>query len=288
MVTQVKDQLKRFLFDDLHVRGEIIQVNSAYQEIIAKHDYPQQINHLLGELMSATAMLTALLKFEGDIAVQLQGEGPVSLIVVNGNDQQQLRGVARVNGDVTTGKLTELFSKGYMVITITPKKGERYQGIVALDKDSLTECFETYFKQSEQLKTHFWLRANDQHAAGMMIQALPGESDNDDGYERIHQLTNTIKDQELFELEADVILNRLYHQEEVRVFEPQDLSYKCGCSKERSGSAIISVGRQEAESILAELGHILMHCDYCNTEYVFAEKDIVALFNDPESNEQLH
>jgi len=285
----VKDQLNRYLFDNAHVRGELVQANKTYQEIKNNHQYPTVINLLLGELLVATSMLTALLKFEGDIAVQLQGDGPVSVVVVNGDDKQQLRGVARVHGDVTSSKLTEIFTKGYMVITITPTKGERYQGIVALDKDTLAECLEAYFEQSEQLKTHFWLRCDDENAAGMMIQALPNESDNDDAYHHLRQLTDTIKDQELFSLDANTILNRLYHQEDVRIFDPQDLSFVCGCSKERSGTAIISVGREEAESIIEEQGQITMHCDYCNTEYLFDLQDIAVLFNDPEENsQQLH
>jgi len=285
----VKDQLNRYLFDSAHVRGELVQVSNTYQEIINNHQYPQAINLLLGELLVATSMLTALLKFEGNIAVQLQGDGPVSVVVVNGNDKQELRGVARFEGDIPSQKLTEMFAKGYMVITITPTQGERYQGIVALDKDTLAECLEAYFEQSEQLRTHFWLRSDGKNAAGMMIQALPDESDDDDGYDRIRQLTDTIKDDELYTLDENIILNRLYHQEDVRIFEPQALSFVCGCSKERSGRAIISIGRQEAESIVEEQGQITMHCDYCNTEYLFAEQDIAELFNDPEQNaEQLH
>lgn len=285
----MKDQLNRYLFDNVHVRGELVQANETYQQIIKNHQYPQAINLLLGELLVATSMLTALLKFEGNIAVQLQGEGPVSVVVVNGDDKQQLRGVARVEGEVNSSKLTEIFTKGYMVITITPTQGERYQGIVALDKDSLAECLESYFEQSEQLKTHFWLRSDEKNAAGMMIQAMPDESDNEDDYDNLRQLTATIKDQELFELDANTILNRLYHQEDVRVFDPQDLSFVCGCSQERSGAAIISIGREEAESIIQEQEKITIHCEYCNCEYVFSDKDVAALFNDPKENSaQLH
>lgn len=286
----MKDQLNRYLFDNVHVRGELVQVSNAYKEIIACHNYPAPVNHLLGELLAATAMMTALLKFEGDIAVQIQGEGPVPMLVVNGNDKQELRAVANVTGDVTTTSLGELFTKGYMVITITPTQGERYQGIVGLDKDTIGGCLEAYFEQSEQLKTHFWLRSNDEHAAGMMIQALPEESVNqDDEYDNLRQLSATIKDEELFSLEPNVILNRLYHQEEVRIFDPQALSFKCTCSLDRSGNAIVSIGREEAESIIAEQGAITMQCDYCNTVYKFDDNDIAYLFNDPEkNNEQIH
>jgi len=288
----MNDQLHRYLFDNVHVRGELVQVSKTYQEIIQSHNYPAPVNHILGQLLAATAMMTALLKFEGDIAVQIQGDGPISALVVNGNDQQELRGVANITGDVISDNLTELFPKGYMVITITPKLGERYQGIVALDKDTLAQCLEAYFEQSEQLKTHFWLRADNENAAGMMIQALPQEStndDDDDGYDNLHQLSATIKNEELFELDANVILNRLYHQEEVRVFDPQPLSFKCSCSAQRSSAAIKAVGREEAESIISEEGAITMHCEYCNTKYEFGAQDVARLFNDPEqNNEQVH
>lgn len=286
----MNDQLNRYLFDNVHVRGELAQVSNTYREIINNHDYPTAVNTLLGQLLAATSMLTALLKFEGDIAVQIQGEGPVPAMVVNGNDQQELRAVANVTGEVTTDKLTDLFKKGYMVITITPKQGERYQGIVAVDKDTIAEVLESYFAQSEQLKTNFWLFANEEHAAGMMLQALPEESQaDDDGYDNLHQLSATIKDEELFELEPQVILTRLYHQEEVRIFDPQDVSFNCTCSVERSGSAIISIGREEAEAIITEQGSIQMHCDYCNTKYEFGSEDVAQLFHDPsENSDQLH
>jgi molecular chaperone Hsp33 len=147
--------------------------------------------------------------------------------------------------------------------------------------------------QSEQLKTHFWLRVDQQHAAGIMMQSLPSDDEHqevtNDDYSHLQQLTATIKDQELFELEPNEILNRLYHQEEVRLFEPQSLTYVCGCSRERSEGAIISIGREEAESILSEQGKIEMNCDYCNTNYHFNADDIAALFNDPQHNsEQVH
>ncbi|NRA71549.1 MAG: Hsp33 family molecular chaperone HslO [Gammaproteobacteria bacterium] len=290
----MKDLLNRYLFDNIPVRGELVQASNAYQEIIANHNYPIPVQHLLGELLVATSMLTALLKFEGTIAVQLQGDGPMPLAVVNGNDQQELRGVARVTGDITTGDLVELFGgKGYMVISITPKKGERYQGIVALDHPTLAQCLEAYFLQSEQLKTHFWLKADHQHAAGIMIQALPEDQDQiaatNDDYSHLQQLTATIKAEELFELTANDILNRLYHQEKIRIFEPQPLTYHCGCSRERSASAIISIGRVEAEDVLAEQGNIEMHCDYCNTKYLFNTGDVAQLFNDPAKNDnQVH
>lgn len=286
----MNDQLNRYLFDNVHVRGELAQVSNTYREIINNHDYPTAVNTLLGQMLAATSMLTALLKFEGDIAVQIQGEGPIPAMVVNGNDQQELRAVANVTGEITTDKLTDLFKKGYMVITITPKQGERYQGIVAVDKDTIAEVLESYFAQSEQLKTNFWLFANEENAAGMMLQALPEESQaDDDGYDNLHQLSATIKDEELFELEPQVILTRLYHQEEVRIFDPQDVSFNCTCSVERSGSAIISIGREEAEAIITEQGSIQMHCDYCNTKYEFDSEDVAQLFHDPsENSEQLH
>jgi len=153
------DTLNRFLFDNHPVRGEITRLEKTYQSILENHNYPIAVQNLLGELLVATSLLTATLKFDGDIAVQLQGDGPLTLAVVNGNNQQELRGVARVNGEIAdNATLKQMVGNGYIVITITPKKGERYQGIVGLEKETLIGCIENYFMQSEQLPTRLFVK----------------------------------------------------------------------------------------------------------------------------------
>lgn len=273
-----KDNLYRYLFENADVRGELVQLEDSFQSIISTHDYPVVVKHLLGELLAATSLLTATLKFSGDIGIQLQGNGPVSLAVINGNNNQQMRGVARFNGELADdATLADLFGKGYMVITLTPDEGERYQGVVALDKPTLAECLEEYFAQSEQLPTRIWLFTNEQKAAGMLLQVLPGEGDNEE-YDHLSQLTATIKAEELLDLEAEEVLHRLYHQEEVRLFDPIPVSFKCTCSRERSAAAIRTVDKAEIDSILAEAGKIEMGCEYCNTNYVFDAIDVEGIF----------
>ncbi|QYK01241.1 Hsp33 family molecular chaperone HslO [Shewanella psychrotolerans] len=275
-----KDILNRYLFDNADVRGQIVQLEKSYQEILSAHTYPVAIQHLLGELMAATSLLTATLKFDGDISVQVQGNGPVSLAVINGNNLQQLRGVARWDGEVDNdADLAKLMGQGHMVITLTPTNGERYQGVVALDKPTLAECLEQYFAQSEQLPTTIRLFANGKQAAGMLLQVLPGESEHNEEFEHLEQLTSTIKAEELFELDATDVLHRLYHQEEVRLFDPIEVSFSCTCSRERSGQALKTVSKEELDSILAEQGKIEMGCEYCNSNYSFDAIDIEALFN---------
>lgn len=279
-----KDILNRYLFDNADVRGQIVQLEKSYQEILSAHTYPVAIQKLLGELMAATSLLTATLKFDGDISVQVQGNGPVSLAVINGNNLQQLRGVARWDGDIDNdADMAMLMGQGYMVITLTPTNGERYQGVVALDKPTLAECLEQYFAQSEQLPTTIRLFANGKQAAGMLLQVLPGESEHNEQFEHLEQLTSTIKAEELFELDATEVLHRLYHQEEVRLFDPIEVSFSCTCSRERSGQALKTVSKEELDSILAEQGKIEMGCEYCNSNYSFDSIDIEALFNNSQT-----
>ncbi|MCL1039570.1 Hsp33 family molecular chaperone HslO [Shewanella submarina] len=274
-----QDKLYRYLFENADVRGELVQLEESFQSIVGTHDYPQVIKHLLGELLAATSLLTATLKFNGDIGIQLQGNGPVSLAVINGNDEQQMRGVARYEGELADdATLADLFGKGYMVITLTPDEGERYQGVVALDKPTLAECLEEYFAQSEQLPTRIWLFTSEHKAAGMLLQVLPSQSGDNEEYEHLTQLTATIKAEELLELDAEEVLHRLYHQEEVRLFDPQPVSFKCTCSRERSAAAIRTVDKAEIDSILAETGKIEMGCEYCNSNYVFDAIDVEGIF----------
>ncbi|GIU41854.1 Hsp33 family molecular chaperone HslO [Shewanella algidipiscicola] len=275
-----KDILNRYLFDNADVRGQVVQLEKSYQEVLSAHDYPMAIQTLLGELMAATSLLTATLKLDGDISVQVQGDGPVSLAVVNGNNLQQLRGVARWNGELAAdANLATLMGTGHMVITLTPANGERYQGVVALERPTLAECLELYFDQSEQLPTAIRLFANGKQAAGILLQVLPGDSENNQDFEHLEQLTNTVKAEELFELEATEVLHRLYHQEEVRLFDPIDVTFRCTCSRERSGQALRTIPREELDTILAEQGKIEMGCEFCNNNYSFDSIDIEALFS---------
>jgi len=284
-----KDKLHRYLFENADVRGELVQLEQSYQEILSAHDYPCVIQRLLGQLMAATSLLTATLKFSGDIAVQLQGDGLVTLAVINGNNLQQLRGVARFKDNINDDcDLQQLFGKGNMVITLSPTDGERYQGVVALDKPTLAECLEEYFAQSEQLPTAINLFANGKQAAGMLLQILPSDDEHKTDFEHLQQLTATIKPDELYELEAQEVLHRLYHQEEVRLFDPVDISFLCSCSRERSASAIRTVAREEIQSILDEDGQVEMDCEYCNASYHFDAIDIEAIFNNSPASDAKH
>ncbi|WP_440887932.1 Hsp33 family molecular chaperone HslO [Vibrio sp. WZ-1] len=275
--------LNRYLFEDLSVRGELVQLDEAYQRIISSKEYPAALQKLLGELLVSATLLTATLKFEGSITIQLQGDGPVSLAVINGDHDQKIRGVARWEGDIAdNATLHEMMGKGYLVITIEPKKGERYQGVVGLEGDTLADVIEGYFANSEQLKTRLWIRTGEHegkaHAAGMMIQVMPDGTGTPEDFEHLEQLTDTVKNEELFTLPANELLYRLYNQDKVRLYEPQPVEFHCGCSRERCGAAIITVDKTEIYDILAEEGSISLHCDYCGTSYTFDESEVTDLY----------
>ena len=286
-----QDLLYRYLFEEYEVRGELVQLDSTYRHIVDAQNYPVQVQKLLGELLVATSLLTATLKFEGSITVQLQGDGPVRLAVINGDHNQQLRGVARHEGDLPTDdKLQSLIGNGQLVITITPEEGERYQGIIALEADTLAACLEQYFAQSEQLATRLWIRTGHHEgtprAAGILLQELPARSeDHGADFDHLIQLTSTIKDEELFGLEAEEILYRLYHQDKVRVFDPQAIEFRCTCSRARCEGALLQIEKEEALAMVQELGKIDMHCDYCGAEYQFDGIDIETLFSRAPDND---
>lgn len=283
----VFDQLHRYLFNQGNVRGEMVRLEKSFQAILDSYSYPPVIQQLLGELMAAASLLTATLKFEGDIAIQIQGEGPLSYAVINGTHNQQLRGVARWDQELKSlpNEFSELVKKGVLVITITPKKGERYQGMVALDKPTLAGCIEGYFEQSEQLATKIILRTqliDDQaKACGMFLQVLPTSSQAmdkaDTAFEHLSALTDTIKDEELFELAAEDILHRLYHQEDIELYPATNVVFKCRCSKERSAAALTAVSKEELLDIVAKDGDIKMNCQYCHAEFSFDAIDVESI-----------
>lgn len=274
-----QDQIHRYLFEKMAVRGELVNVSNTCENIIAGHDYPLPVQQLLGELLIATSLLTATLKFKGDITVQLQGDGALKLAVINGNHRQQMRGVARVQGDIDINStLKQMTGDGYLAITLSPAEGERYQSLVALEQDTLTTCLENYFLQSEQLPTRLFLRTGVVNgraaAAGILLQVLPsGQCDRDD-FNHLATLTDTIHTSELFTLPANDVLWRLYHQEEVTVYDPQPVTFHCACSRERCRRALKTLTPSETDRMIKEDGQIDMHCDYCGQHYLFDAADI--------------
>ncbi|GAA0854906.1 Hsp33 family molecular chaperone HslO [Aliiglaciecola litoralis] len=282
------DQLHRYVFDKANVRGELVQLQKSYQTILAVQPYPPVIQRILGELMAITSLLTATLKFAGDIAVQLQSDGILKYAVINGTHDQKLRGIARWDEAVKElpDSIEALLPKGLLVITITPEEGERYQGMVAIDKPTLAECLEAYFMQSEQLPTKIVLKTQGENdnamAGGMFLQVLPTSSESSSHkdhpeFNHLTALTETISASELLELPANDVLHRLYHQEEVTLYEPQPIIFKCTCSKERSAAAIAKVDKQELLEIVKEDGAVRLNCQYCHTEYSFDAIDVESI-----------
>lgn len=281
------DVLNRYIFENLHARGELVQLDTSFKTIIDNHNYPQPVIALLGELMAATSLLTATLKFEGEISVQLQGNGPVKYAVINGDHLQQMRGIASLQSDLKGDSLSDMLGKANMIITIIPKKGQRYQGVVALEGETLAECLEHYFATSEQLATKIWLFSDTDNilSAGSLIQVLPDSEDKEQqlsDFSHISQLTATIKPEEIFTLEANELLYRLYHDEQVRLFEPQPVKFVCGCSESKCLDAIANMSKDDIESHLQNQGGFNITCDFCKTNYHF-DRDRLKPLLDPKS-----
>ncbi|KEZ77333.1 Hsp33 family molecular chaperone HslO [Salinisphaera hydrothermalis] len=293
------DQLQRFLFDGTAVRGEIAQLESTYQEALANHDYPEPIQHLLGELLAACALLTATVKLGGTLGIEIRGSGAVNLLMAESNPgnherAQRLRGIARFDHEAVAAagdtSLHGLLGDGKVVITLDPREGRRYQGIVALDQPTIAGCVETYFAQSEQLPTRLWLAADNQGAAGLLLQKLPAEStslaaDADgDAWDRLNHLAATITDDELTGLDTRDVLYRLFHEEQPRLFDPAPVMFACTCSRERFGAALHQLGADELRGLIEERGEIETQCHFCNTTYVFSPADVEALIEDPDAS----
>ena len=280
------DTIQRFIFDNTDVRGELVQLQQSYQDALGKHNYTGPVARLLGDFLNAAALLSATLKFEGTLTLQARSDGQVPLIMAEATSTGKLRGIARDAENANSESFQELLSNGKLAITITPHKGQRYQGIVPLDGNNLAECLEHYFQQSEQLATRLWFASDQQRSTGMLLQELPA-SDAIDADTRREQwlhlthLAQTVSEQELLTLDIETLLHRLYHQEQVRLFEPSALSFQCSCSEQRTATAIKAIGLQEAQAIVEEQGAISIHCEFCHHHYRFDLAAINAIFLPP-------
>ncbi|WP_374555432.1 Hsp33 family molecular chaperone HslO [Aquitalea pelogenes] len=276
------DTLQRFLFDGAPVRGALVRLDGAWQQVLARRAYPAPLKNILGQMMAAAQLMSANLKFDGALILQLHGSGPLRLAVVECNHDRTVRATAKWDGDLPEAPILDLLGgAGQFVITLEPKldKSQTWQGIVALEGDSIGQMLENYMLRSEQLDTRLVLASNDSTAAGMLLQRLPDGHGEPEGWDRVRILGGTLQADELLTLSAADILHRLFHEETVRVFEPEAVSFSCNCSRERVGNMLKMLGGQEVGEVLVEQGSVEIVCDYCNQHYVFDEEDANELFD---------
>ncbi|WP_372831174.1 Hsp33 family molecular chaperone HslO [Pontibacterium sp.] len=278
------DQIQRVLFDELDIRGVLVGLEDSYQKALEKHNYPQVIRRVLGEMMAAATVLSSNLKFKGRLILQAQGEGNVSLLMAECNDQHDLRAIARYEGELPDdASFIELLEKGRMAITIDPDQGQRYQGVVPLEGETLAACLEGYFGQSEQLPTQMHFVADDTHAAGFFLQVLPADGTGEEDWTRISHLASTLKDEELLTLDNNTLLYRLFHEEQCRLYEADPVQFRCDCSRDRSLNTLKFMTKEELQGILDEQGNIDVACQFCSEQYHFDQADLELMFSDTAS-----
>lgn len=278
----MSDSFQRFIFEKLDIRGAIVQLETSWQAMQHGRAYAHPTLELLGQTTAITALIGSQLKTPGRLTFQIQGEGPVSLLVVDCDEQLRLRGMARATPGLTAANAAELIGDGHLMLTVqTNDNPQPYQSFVPLSGETVSAIFENYLAQSEQQPTRLFLFADDTRACGLFLQKLPatpGQHEQDeDAWNRIQQLAATVRADE-FSLPATELLHRLFAEEDVRLFEAHPVSYHCPRNEEKVRGALLSLGRDEVQAILDEHGEIRVHDDICNHEYVFDESILDELF----------
>lgn len=296
-----QDTLQRFIFDKLPIRGEFVHLDQSFQTIVSQHRYSAPIKQLLGEALCVAALLSAIIKFNGRLTVQFRGKGPLKLLLAQCDNEFQLRGLVKCDGEPTYGELMDAMNEGVLVIMLDggPKK-TRYQGIVSWRGNSLIESIEGYFKESEQLATKIWLSVNETSAVGFLLQIVPTKGEQNRSIEKeiiephwrhIQKLSSSLCSIDMLHIDFESLLRMVYPEEEIRIFPVVDVKFGCTCSRKRGADAIMILGREEAEEELRDKQVILVTCDFCNREYVFDRVDVAAIFenkNGSDSNTHLH
>ena len=282
MTQNHSDIRTRFIFDDMPIRGMHIRLEKVWHHIVNQKHYPVAICRALGELLAAGSLLSANLKNEGTLIVQVQGQGRLKMLVVEATSENTVRATARwdetaeIHDDESLTAL--LGENSVFVLTHQPKDADPWQGVVPLEGDSIAQMLVNYMKRSEQLDTYITLAADDQAAGALLLQRLPEEELDDAAWEHVTTLAQTLTPQELTGLDAHHALYRLYHETPPRVFEPEAIEFACTCSRGKVSDMLLMLGGQEVGGVVAEQGSIQIDCDFCHSKYVFDETDVNALF----------
>lgn len=281
------DTLQRFIFESTDIRGEITTLSSSYQDLLALQKYPPQVELLFGEFLAAVSLLSSRLKHSGMITIQARGAGPITTIMAECSQDNKLRGIVRGDFDALDGlsTLQELLGKATLAITLEPEGKERYQGVVPLDEEHLSSCLEFYFYQSEQLPTKIKLTSDANTATGLLIQQLPSSGDLDkrqEDWQRVSNLLETLSSDEQLQLSHNDQLYRLFHEQDLLLFDPTAMQFSCSCSRQRTENALLSLGRKDVLELSAEQGLIMINCQFCSQEYRFTAADVSQLFDPPQ------
>lgn len=281
------DGKRRFLFEELDLRGEIVHLTGVLDDVKAIHRYPTGVTRLIGEFLAASVLLASNLKFKGSLTVQARSEAQIPLVMAECTSDLGLRAIARGADRATARDFASLLGGGLLTLTVTPARGSRYQGIVPLAGESLAASIDAYFEQSEQLRTRLYLACDGHRAAGLLLQQLPAQqvvdpAQRDEHWERISVLADTLEPGELLGVAEASLLHRLFHEEVVRLFDLEGVRFRCSCSRDRTLAALSTVGDAEIRSILDEQGSITMDCEFCNRRYVFRERDLRGLIGEPD------
>ncbi len=285
------NSIQRFLFDDLDIRGAIVRLDAVWEKLMAGRNYPPPVVDLLGQMSATTLLLADNLKQPGRLTIQLRGDGPVSLMVIDCNEQLNLRCMAHHAASIATVPMLELLGHGQLLLSLdTQSMREPYQSVVPLDGKSIAEVFEHYLQQSEQLASRFFLASSPSKVAGMVLQKMPTTDERDpDGWTRIEALADTVKPEELIELENEELLTRLFHEETLRLFDAQPVTNDCQKDWDKINNILRSLGREEVYDNLTAHGVIVINDELSNLEYRFAKDDIDRLFSSmPETPRTIH
>lgn len=284
--TGTHDRLVRCLLEEAGVRGVHVALDDTWRQIRSRAEYPPAVAAWLGQAAAAAALFAGHLKVEGRLSVQLRGEGPVRTLFAECTRAGTLRGIATLaeGAEDLSPDLHSLGAGALLAITVENpglrgQEPSRYQGLVALETDSLSQAFEGYFGQSEQLPTRLLLACDDTRARGLLLQKLPGDEGDADGWNRVGALFDTLSEAELLQVPAKELLHRLFHEDGVRLLDERPLRFACSCSRERVDAMLVSLGEEEARAAATgNAGTALIRCEFCGEAYRYDLTEIAALF----------
>ena len=279
------DQIQHFLFENKGIRGILVRLDDSLKNILSQHQYPEAVNHLLAESLAATTLMMTTIKFNGKLIMQLQNQGAISLLVTKCNDQLGISGLAKWDNTIPVESLEKTLDQGKLVMTLMQdNKVEPYQSIVPINSQSVAGALEDYFTQSEQLPTKLWIQHHEQQAVGLLLQLLPDheQQDTQDFYLEAAKFTGIDITEQFPTMNNAELLQQLFPQQDIRLFEQKPVSFHCDCSIERMKNAIITLGKDEAYDILQENHAIEVSCDFCAKQYAFTRNDIDDIFDSSE------